>query len=222
MDLGGGSGKLSNYFIQKGFKSICYDFSENMRKYANENFPNISFILDDILNIKNHFRTNSIEGITAMYTLFHIPKENINQLFMDINSVLKENGLFCFSLQLGNGEKFVDEPYLKEKGKNVLYMNYFTRNQIYDLLSKSNFDIIYKTEKHETGDNVIGEDGNDAIYIIAKKRKWIKWQTMMESLEKSYLTGGSEFKKTTTQSAEKSTFLLKRLLHIYKKYYCFK
>lgn len=171
LDLGGGSGKLSNYFIQKGFKSICYDFSENMRKYANENFPNISFILDDILNIKNHFRTNSIEGITAMYTLFHIPKENINQLFMDINSVLKENGLFCFSLQLGNGEKFVDEPYLKEKGKNVLYMNYFTRNQIYDLLSKSNFDIIYKTEKHETGDNVIGEDGNDAIYIIAKKRK---------------------------------------------------
>ena len=27
--------------------------------------------------------------------------------------------LFCFSLQLGKGEEFVDEPYLKENGKNV-------------------------------------------------------------------------------------------------------
>ena len=121
-------------------------------------------------NINNHFNKESIDGIIAMYSLFHIPRENINQLFKDINSVLKDNGLFCFSLQLGSGEDFVDEPYLKENGKNVLYMNYLTKNEIYDLLNESNFDIIYETEKHETGDNVIGEDGNDAIYIISRKR----------------------------------------------------
>lgn len=170
VDLGGGAGKLSNYFIQKGFNSTCYDFSENMRNYAQRNFPDVPFILDDILNVNNHFSSNSLEAITSMYSLFHIPKEDINQLFLDINNILKENGLFCFSLQLGNGEEFVDEPYLKEKGKNVLYMNYFTKNEIYDLLNESNFDIIYEIEKHETGDNVIGEDGNDAIYIIARKR----------------------------------------------------
>ena len=49
-------------------------------------------------------------------------------------------------------------------------MNYLTKNEIYDLLDESNFEIIYETEKHETGDNVIGEDGNDAIYIISRKR----------------------------------------------------
>ena len=171
LDLGGGVGKLSNYFIQKGFKSICYDFSENMKKYAQENFPDVPFILDDILNVKNHFNDNSIEAITSMYSLFHIPRENIKHLFIDINSVLKENGLFCFSLQLGNGEDFVDEPYLKENGKKVLYMNYLTKDEIYELINNSNFDIIYETEKHEIGDNVIGEDGNDAIYIIARKRR---------------------------------------------------
>ena len=47
-------------------------------------------------------------------------------------------------------------------------MNYLTKNEIYELLK--NFDIIYETEKHESGDNVIGEDGNDAIYIISKKK----------------------------------------------------
>ena len=170
IDLGGGTGKLSNHFIQNGYKSVCYDFSLNMKKYAEKCFPNVPFILDDVINVKNHFSENSIDAITAMYTLFHIPKENINQLFMDINSILKDNGLFCFSLQLGSGEQFVDEPYLKDNGKNVLYMNYLNKNEIYELLNYSNFDIVYETEKHEVGDNVIGEDGNDAIYIIARKR----------------------------------------------------
>ena len=175
IDLGGWSGKLTNYFNENGYNAICYDFSEKMKKYAEKTYPNIKFILDDIVNINNHFNKESIDGIIAMYSLFHIPRENINQLFKDINSVLKDNGLFCFSLQLGSGEDFVDEPYLKENGKNVLYMNYLTKNEIYDLLNESNFDIIYETEKHETGDNVIGEDGNDAIYIISRKRSWVGW-----------------------------------------------
>ena len=170
IDLGGGAGKLSNYLIQKGYKAICYDFSLNMKKHAEKSFPNVPFILDDIVNVKNHFSNNSIEAIIAMYSLFHIPKENINQLFTDINNILKDNGLFCFSLQLGSGEQFVDEPYLKENGKNILYMNYLTKNEIYELVKNNNFDILYETEKHETGDNVLGEDGNDAIYIIARKK----------------------------------------------------
>ena len=169
IDLGGGTGKLTKYFNEKGYKAICYDFSENMKKYAEKTYPNIQFILDDIVNIKNHFNEKTIDGIIAMYSLFHIPKENINQLFENINSVLKDKGLFCFSLQLGNGEVFVDEPYLKENGKNVLYMNYLTKNEIYKLLKESNFDIIYETEKCEMGDNVIGEHRNDAIYFIVRK-----------------------------------------------------
>ena len=170
IDLGGGTGKLTNYFNEQGYNAICYDFSENMMRYAKKSYPNIQYILDDIINIKNHFSKDSIDGITAMYSLFHIPRENIDQLFLDINDLLKEKGLFCFSLQLGNGEEFVDEPYLKENGKKVLYMNYLTKKEIYDLLDKNNFDIVYETEKHEVGDNVIGKDGNDAIYIIARKR----------------------------------------------------
>ena len=49
-------------------------------------------------------------------------------------------------------------------------MNYLNKREIYDLLDESNFDIIFETEKHETGENVIGENGNDATYIISRKR----------------------------------------------------
>ena len=170
IDLGGGNGKLTNFFNENGYNAVCYDFSENMIKFAIKTYPNIQFIVDDIININNHFNKESIDGIIAMYSLFHIPKENLNQLFFDINNILKKNGIFCFSLQLGIGEQFVDEPYLKENGKNVLYMNYLTKEEIYNILNENNFEIIYENEKHEMGDNVIGENGNDSIYIISRRK----------------------------------------------------
>ncbi len=170
VDLGGGSGKVTNYLIKHGYDAVCYDFSEQMKNNAKKLFPNISYILDDMLDIKKHFNDKSLDGIIALYSLFHIPKENINKLFYDIYDVLKFNGVFCFSLQLGNGERFVDEPYLREDGKNVLYMNYSNKNHIYDLLGKIGFEIVYEIEKQETGENVIGEDGNEALYILAVKR----------------------------------------------------
>ena len=52
----------------------------------------------------------------------------------------------------------------------MLYMNYLSKNELFNLLDKSNFDIIYEVERREEGENVLGENGNDAIYILSKKR----------------------------------------------------
>lgn len=170
IDLGGGPGQVTKYLIDNGYDAVCYDFSKEMMKNALRLYPNLPYILDDIININNHFSNNSVDGIVALYSLFHIPNEELKKLFNNIYSTLKENGIFCFSFQLGNGESLVDEPYLKENGKKVLYMNYVTKEKIYSLLDDNNFEIIFEQEKREVGDNVLGEDGNDAIYIIAKKK----------------------------------------------------
>jgi len=169
VDLGGGSGKVSNYLNNKGFSAVCYDFSENMMHSAKRLFPSLPYVLDDMLNINKHYKANSVNGIIALYSLFHIPKENLKQLFVDIYKVLKQDGVFCCSFSLGKGEEFVDEPYLKERGKNALFMNFVAKQELYKLLKDVDFDIVYETEKREIGDNVLGENGNDAIYIIAKK-----------------------------------------------------
>ena len=49
-------------------------------------------------------------------------------------------------------------------------MNYYSKKEILDLFNENDFEIIDQYEKRETGDNVIGEDGNDAIFILAKKK----------------------------------------------------
>ena len=170
IDLGGGSGKVTKYLIDNNINGICYDFSEEMMKNALSFFPNLPYILDDILFLKRHFENSSVDGIVALYSLFHIPKDDIKSLLTDIRDVLKTAGYFLSSFQLGTGEEFVDEPYLNEKGNKVLFMNYYSKKEILDLFNENDFEIIDQYEKRETGDNVIGEDGNDAIFILAKKK----------------------------------------------------
>lgn len=169
LDLGGWTGKLTNLFTQKGHEAICYDFSEEMMKKAKEFYPEIPYILDDIINIKEHFENSSFDGIIAFYSLFHIPKEEIDKVFSNIYDILKQKGIFCFVVQLGNWDDFIDEPYLKENGKKMLYFNFFTKEQINELLKKYNFEKIYEKEKEEIGENELGEHGNNKIFIIAKK-----------------------------------------------------
>ena len=167
LDLGAGSGRSYSHFNKKGYKYIGLDFSEKMKDYAYKIHGEFPYIVDDMVNIKEHFGNESVDSVFAIYSLFHLPTEDLKIVIKNIYDILKKDGILFLSFALGNKEEFVDEPYLKDKGNNVLYMNYLTKNEIYDLLN--GFEILYETEKHETGDNVIGEDGNDAIYIISKK-----------------------------------------------------
>lgn len=170
LDLGGGTGKLTDLFIQNGHQAICYDFSKEMMRKSREYYPNLPYILDDMLNMEEHFEKNSFDGIIAFYSLFHIPREDLNNVFTSISNLLKEDGILCFVVQLGNGEQFIDEPYLKEQGKGVLYFNFFTKDLINEMLINNNFEKLYETEKTEVGENELGGDGNNKVFVIVRKK----------------------------------------------------
>ena len=170
LDLGGGTGKLTDFFIKNKYKSICYDFSKEMMRKSREFFGEIPYVLDDMLNVKKHFNNENFDGIIAFYSLFHIPRENLDILFADINDILRENGVFGFVVQLGDGENYIDEPYLKEEGKGILYCNFFSKELIDKLLYQNNFEKIFQTEKQEIGNNELGNDSNTKVFVIARKK----------------------------------------------------
>lgn len=170
LDLGAGTGKLTALFIKKGHQAICYDFSKEMMRKSREYYPNLPYILDDMLNMKQHFKSNTFDGIIAFYSLFHIPREDLDEVISSIYDLLKDNGLFCFVVQLGNGEQLIDEPYLKDHGKNVLYFNFFTKDLINQMLRNNNFEKLFETEKTEVGENELGEEGNNKVFVIARKK----------------------------------------------------
>lgn len=169
LDLGCGSGRTYTYFHEKGYNYTGIDFSEKMKERAYDIHGEFPYIVDDIANVKRYFADKSVDAIFAVYSLFHLPKENFERAVADVSAILKQGGVFLFSYQLGSGEDFVDEPYLGEAGRKALYMNYMDRPYVDELLGQNGFEKVFEFNKHETGDGVIGENGNDAVYVIAKK-----------------------------------------------------
>ena len=171
LDLGAGTGRTYSYFSKKGFNYIGLDFSPKMREEAFKIHGEFPYILDDMVNIKKHFKNDSVDAVFAVYSLFHLPQEDLRKVLSDVYDILKVDGVFLFSYQLGTGEEFADEPYLGEKGKNALFMSYQTDDEIESIIGGSKYIKLYKKEKIETIDGAI--NGNDSItsYRIIKKRK---------------------------------------------------
>ena len=68
---------------------------------------------------KNMYCIEDSESIVIMDCGVLFPSDampGVDYIIPDF-SHLKENGIFCFSFQLGANEDFVDEPYLKENGR---------------------------------------------------------------------------------------------------------
>ena len=169
LDLGAGAGRTYAYFSKKGYQYIGLDFSQNMKDYAYETHGEFPYIVDDMVNIKKHFSDNSIDSVFAVYSLFHLPKEDFLKTLSDIHDILKTNGVLLFSYQLGNGEEFADEPYLGQSGKDVLYMNYQTKEEVEKISESLHFEELYTKEKTETLDSAINSDNNTTVFKIVKK-----------------------------------------------------
>ena len=171
LDLGAGTGRSYSYFSKKGYNYIGLDFSSKMREKAFKIHGEFSYILDDMINIKKYFKDNSVDAVFAVYSLFHLPQEDLKRVLSDIYDILKEGGVFLFTYQLGYGEEFADEPYLGEKGKNALYMSYQTDDEMESILKPFRFIKLYKKEKTETVEGAINSNDNVTAYRIIRKSK---------------------------------------------------
>jgi len=170
LDLGAGSGRTYSYFNERGYEYIGLDFSQKMRDYAYKLHGEFPYIIDDMINIKKYFANNSLDAVFAVYSLFHLPMEDLKQLLSDIYDVLKNNGIFLFTYQIGKGEEMVDEPYLNENGKKVLYMSYQTNDEIKNLLDLFSFTELYRKEKIETSDSAINSNDVTTVFVLVKKK----------------------------------------------------
>lgn len=169
LDLGAGTGRTYAYFNKKGYKYIGLDFSKEMKEYAYKIHGEFPYIVDDMMNLKKYFDNNSVDAVFAVYSLFHLPFEDLKKLLLDIYDILKVNGVFLFSYQIGEGEEMADEPYLKEKGKNVLYMNYQTNDVIKKLLNLYSYKELYRKEKIETSAKAINSNDVITSFVLVKK-----------------------------------------------------
>lgn len=160
LDVGCGVGNLTKYIKDNNFDVMGIDLSKKMLNIAIKRFPDIKFKLMDMTNIK--LIDNSFDALFIAYSLFHLPPNKIEETMEGFIKLLKRKGIIMLILQEGKGDAIIDEPF---NPSHKMYINYFNKDILYDLLEKYNFKILYFDTRSA---NNSMELGNNKLFLIAE------------------------------------------------------
>jgi SAM-dependent methyltransferase len=96
LDLGCGSGQTSTARLATRFRVTGVDLSATQIKLARRHVPDAAFIHGDFTRLE--FADASFDGITAFYSISHVPRERHGRLFGTIHRWLAPGGLFLATL----------------------------------------------------------------------------------------------------------------------------
>ena len=107
LDLGCGAGLPSTAQLARRFQVVGVDISETQLRLARRNVPSGRFVQDDIAGLTAAER--SFDGITALYSISHVPRDEHQALFRRITSWLKPGGLLLASLGAAGSPNWTGE-----------------------------------------------------------------------------------------------------------------
>lgn len=88
LDAGCGAGvPFARLLMRAGFEVVGVDFSSSMLKLARKKVPEASLIKEDMTKLG--FRENSFDGLVALYSIIHVPREMHTLLYQSFHRILK-------------------------------------------------------------------------------------------------------------------------------------
>jgi SAM-dependent methyltransferase len=106
LDLGCGGGTKTKRLAER-FDVAGVDISEEQLRLARAEVPQATFIQLDLAELD--LADESLDAVTAFYSLTHVPREEHKALFARIKSWLKPGGLFLASLGARGSEDWAGE-----------------------------------------------------------------------------------------------------------------
>lgn len=110
LDLGFGTGKVTEVLYQRGCKISGQDFAEKMRDIAQEKMPNAKLYIKDFEEgLAEEIKKERYDFVIATYSLHHLTDEVKEIVLKESFSVLKEDGkIIIGDVAFGNDAEMAD------------------------------------------------------------------------------------------------------------------
>ena len=135
LDLGCGPGVPTTRALADRFAVTGVDFSGTQLEAARRNVPEATFVLGDLMLVD--FAPGSFEGVTAFYSIIHLPREEHAPLFDRVSRWLVPGGLFLATLG-GTDDPGWHGDWL---GQPMFFSGY-EANVNRELVTAANFDLL--------------------------------------------------------------------------------
>ncbi len=156
IDIGCGSGKDVQYFMDYGFQAIGIDASENMIIEAKKRVADGSF---KVMNMQSlDFPKESFDAAWILDAISFIDKNDVQKFLSSLYEVLKNDAVIFISARQGVGETEIEYEKL---GNSKINIAFFYQEELEELLNKNGFEIL----------NLFTQDGEDFTWINVYARK---------------------------------------------------
>ena len=160
-DIGCGPGHVARYLADQGVDMIGVDLSPGMVAQAASLNPDISFRVGDMSALDEP--DGSWAGISAFYSIIHIPRESIATVLSELHRVLKPEGLL---LAFHLGDEDLRETEAWGQVVNLYYWMYGS-DEMQSYLERTGFIVEEVVERAPYAPEV--EYQSRRAYILARK-----------------------------------------------------
>ncbi len=158
IDVGCGAGvPVARFLVESGFSVVGIDFSEKMIRLARRNVPEATFVRKDMSQLD--FADSSFDGLTAFYSIIHVPREKHSQLLRDFSRILKSGGILLVTM--GSDEWEATEIY-SHFGIEMFWSQYAPRKSL-QLVKDAGFEVIF--------DKILVRGKERHYWILARKKE---------------------------------------------------
>lgn len=154
LDLGCGAGEpFARDFVQLGWRATGVDFSRRMLDLAARFVPEMECVLADMTQVD--FPDASFDAVTAVYSLFHVPRGQHPELFRRIHRWLRPDGRLLFTYadrHYTGAERF--EGTREFLGETLFY-SHASRRELEQALDRSGFTVEDMSERDIGGETFL-------------------------------------------------------------------
>lgn len=161
-DIGCGPGQIARYLHDRGVDAFGIDLSPAMVEFASKAHPGMEFRQGDMRALP--LPDNSLAGITAFYSIIHIPRADVVNVLKELRRVLQKDGTLLLSFHRGDEIRHFEELWEKPVSLDFIF---FERDEMVGYLEAAGFIIDEVIERAPYPDGV--EAQTQRVYIFAYK-----------------------------------------------------